>query len=53
MARVCDAVAARGAETAVFEFDPSNVAIQSLVRHLGGLVAPLADSCMIPLSTLG
>ncbi len=52
VARVCGAVAMRGADTAVFEFDPSNTAIRSLVRHLGGLVAPLADSCVIPLCTL-
>ncbi len=50
--RVCDAVAARGADAAVFEFDPSNAAIRGLVRHLGGLVAPLAETCVIPLSPL-
>ncbi len=52
VARVCDAVSARGANAAVFEFDPSNVAIRGLVRHLGGQVAPCADSCEIPLSAL-
>jgi ribosomal protein S18 acetylase RimI-like enzyme len=52
VARVCGAVAASGADAAVFEFDPSNIAIRSLVRHLGGRVAPHADSCVIPLSTL-
>ncbi len=50
--RVCGAVSARGAHAAVFEFDPSNIAIRGLVRHLGGRVAALADSCEIPLSAL-
>jgi ribosomal protein S18 acetylase RimI-like enzyme len=50
VARVCRTVADQGAETAVFEFDSSNVAIKALVRHLGGLVAPLAESCAISLS---
>jgi ribosomal protein S18 acetylase RimI-like enzyme len=52
VARVCDTVATRGAEAAVFEFDPSNAAIRGLIRHLGGRVTPFADSCTIPLSTL-
>jgi GNAT superfamily N-acetyltransferase len=51
VACVCGTVVARGAIAAVFEFDPSNVAIRGLIRHLGGRVAPLADSCTIPLST--
>ncbi len=49
VARVFDAVAANGADAAVFEFDPSNGAIKALVRHLGGMIAPLAHSCVIPL----
>ncbi len=52
VSRVCDAVTVCGAEAAIFEFDPSNLAIRSLVRHLGGLVAPFAESCAIPLSAL-
>ncbi|MDQ2805084.1 MAG: GNAT family N-acetyltransferase [Pseudomonadota bacterium] len=52
VSRVCGTVAARGAHAAVFEFDPSNAAIRGLVRHLGGRVAPLAESCTIALSTL-
>ena len=52
VARVCGAVSARGADSAVFEFDPSNIAIRGLVRQLGGRFAPRADSCEIPLSAL-
>jgi GNAT superfamily N-acetyltransferase len=50
VARVCGAGAARGAEGAIFEFDPRNAAIRGLVRHLGGWVTPLAASCLIPFS---
>ena len=49
--RVCDAVSASGADAVVFEFDPSNAAIVGLVRQIGGLVVPCAESCTIPLST--
>lgn len=50
VAQVCGAAAGCGAGAAVFEIDPSNIAMRNLVRHLGGLIAPLADSCEIPLS---
>jgi ribosomal protein S18 acetylase RimI-like enzyme len=52
VSRVHHATAACGADAAVFEFDPSNAAIRGLVRRLGGLVPPPADSCTIPLCTL-
>ncbi|HJS83947.1 MAG TPA: GNAT family N-acetyltransferase [Acetobacteraceae bacterium] len=52
VSRVHHATAARGADAAVFEFDPSNAAIRGLVRRLGGMVRPFAESCVIPLSPL-